>query len=92
LANQDDPADFVVEIGEYVEAKLAAAECHRTQHALFLRRSSQEAGRLLKLREVLMRVESLHRHIPEKTHPLDEPLTRFLIARCLEHVSFCGLD
>jgi LmbE family N-acetylglucosaminyl deacetylase len=92
LANQDDPADFVVEIGEYVEAKLSAAECHRTQHALFLRRSSQEAGRLLKLREVLMRVESLHRHIPEKIHPLDEPLTRFLIARCLEHVSFCGLD
>lgn len=89
LANQDDPADYIVEIGDYLEAKLAAAQCHQTQHALFIRRSSQEAGRTLVLREVLLRQESLHRHWPQKINALDEPLTRFLIARCLEHVTFC---
>lgn len=92
LANQDDSADFIVEIGEYLESKLAAATCHQTQQALFLRRSSQEAGRQLELREVLMRTESLHRHRPRRVNPIDDPLTRFLIANCLEHVTFCGLD
>jgi hypothetical protein len=48
---------------------LAAAACLRTQRALFLRRSSPEAGRQLRLEEVLMRQESLHRAWPpERGH------------------------
>jgi len=60
-ANRDDPADFVVNIDPAFEWKLAALECHRTQHALFVRRASAEAGRPVPLGEVILRRESFHR-------------------------------
>jgi LmbE family N-acetylglucosaminyl deacetylase len=59
-ANEDDPADFIFSIEPWFQQKLAAARCHRSQNALFVRRSSKEAGRKLMLKEVLMRSESLH--------------------------------
>lgn len=64
LANEDDPAHLVVEIGPAMERKERAADCHRTQHALFVRRASREAGRSLSVAEVLMRLEGLHRAHP----------------------------
>jgi len=60
-ANRDDPADFVVDVDRALEPKLAAMECHRTQHALFVRRASAEAGHPVPLREVVLRVESFRR-------------------------------
>jgi LmbE family N-acetylglucosaminyl deacetylase len=60
-ANRNDPADFIVEIDPVFERKLAALECHRTQHALFVRRPSAEAGHPVSLREAVVRVESFHR-------------------------------
>src|SRR6185369_8202881 len=38
LANADDPADVVVDVSAYMDKKLAAALCHATQNALFVRR------------------------------------------------------
>ena len=64
LANKDDPAHLVIDILPALARKEAAALCHRSQHALFVRRASQEAGRQLSVPEVLMRLESLHRKFP----------------------------
>lgn len=64
LVNPDDPADLVLNIESALESKINALMCHRTQHALFVRRSSQEAGRQLSVPEVAQRRESLHRVIP----------------------------
>jgi LmbE family N-acetylglucosaminyl deacetylase len=64
LANQADPAHLVLDIRPVLEQKTAAALCHRSQHALFVRRASLQAGRKLAVPEVLMTVESLHRVFP----------------------------
>ena len=70
LANDDDPADFVVDVAPTLTIKTEAALCHRTQHALFVRRSSREAGRQMSVPEVIMSVESLHAsHFdPDRNH------------------------
>jgi LmbE family N-acetylglucosaminyl deacetylase len=60
-ANRDDPADFVVAVDRTFERKLAAMECHRTQHASFVRRATAEAGHPVPLRDVVLRVESFRR-------------------------------
>ena len=79
LANKDDVAHLVVDIQATLSQKEQAALCHSTQHALFVRRSSQEQGRLLTIPEVLLNVESLHRVSPPLNgHPQDQ------IARILE--------
>ena len=44
--------------------KEAAALCHATQTALFVRRRSEAAGRQLSVREVLMTEESFRRQWP----------------------------
>jgi LmbE family N-acetylglucosaminyl deacetylase len=61
LANQDDPADLVLDVSPVLSQKTQAALCHRTQHALFVRHASEEAGRPLSVPEVIMKVESLRR-------------------------------
>ena len=58
LLNQDDPAHLLLDIAELEEAKLAAALCHQSQHALFKR-----ALKVKSIREA-MRHESYHRHYP----------------------------
>jgi LmbE family N-acetylglucosaminyl deacetylase len=92
LANNDDPADFIVDIEPWLPTKLKAAECHRTQGALFVRRSSQEAGRTLKLAEVLMKVESLHRSWPPLNLPMEDRLAWFLRKSCGRALIFDGLN
>lgn len=61
LANQNDPADLILDVSAVLAQKTQAALCHRTQHALFVRRASEEAGRQLSVPEVMMKVESLRR-------------------------------
>jgi LmbE family N-acetylglucosaminyl deacetylase len=78
LANRDDPAHLVVDVTSALEAKRQAALCHRTQHDLFVRRSSEEAGRPLTVPEVVMAVESLHRVVPLVSSAPDDPLARLL--------------
>jgi LmbE family N-acetylglucosaminyl deacetylase len=39
ILNKDDPADIIYDITPWHAIKVAAALCHRTQHAMFLRNS-----------------------------------------------------
>jgi LmbE family N-acetylglucosaminyl deacetylase len=77
LSNADDPADLVVDVSSVLERKIAAALCHATQNALFVRRRSAEAGRTMEVREVMLAEEALHRHWPEAGRP-DDPLPGWL--------------
>jgi LmbE family N-acetylglucosaminyl deacetylase len=70
LANADDPADLIVDVSGLLDRKEAAARCHATQAALFVRRRSEAAGRRLALREVLLTEEAFHRHRPGARDPL----------------------
>jgi LmbE family N-acetylglucosaminyl deacetylase len=73
LTNKDDPAHLILDVTPALPEKTEAALCHRTQHALFVRRPSREAGRQLTVPEVILPVESLHRVYPEvHGHPDDE--------------------
>ena len=39
ILNRDDPADIISDISPWHDIKVAAALCHKTQHAMFLRNS-----------------------------------------------------
>jgi LmbE family N-acetylglucosaminyl deacetylase len=78
LANRSDPAHLVVDITPSLPQKEKAALCHRTQHALFVRRRSQDLGRPVTVTEALMRVESLHRQLPPSGGRPDDPITQAL--------------
>jgi N-acetylglucosamine malate deacetylase 2 len=43
ITNQADPASFALDITPWFDKKLAAAECHVTQHAMFLRNSKKNS-------------------------------------------------
>jgi LmbE family N-acetylglucosaminyl deacetylase len=83
-ANRNDPADFVIDVRPWMPVKLAAAHCHRTQEALFVRRASRLAGHLVPLADVLMSVESLHRAWPTCEGRPEDALADFLRNRCGE--------
>jgi N-acetylglucosamine malate deacetylase 2 len=80
LANVDTPAHLVLDITLALSRKTEAALCHRTQHALFIRHHSQEAGRTVSVPEVIMRLESLHRVLPQANGagPIHDPLADLL--------------
>jgi LmbE family N-acetylglucosaminyl deacetylase len=59
LWNTDDPADLVLNIAPWFEAKYAALLCHRTQHELFKRRRKLDT-----VREAVRTLESFHRRWP----------------------------
>jgi N-acetylglucosamine malate deacetylase 2 len=84
LANVDDPAHLVLDIRPALEQKNAAALCHRSQNALFVRRASEDAGRQLSVAEVIPSVEGLHRAWPAVDGPLDDELARLLSPYRLE--------
>jgi LmbE family N-acetylglucosaminyl deacetylase len=79
LANPGQPAHLVLDIGPVLENKIQAALCHRSQHALFVRRSSEAAGRQMTVPEVILGLESLHRLYPAVNGKLDDPLAAFLM-------------
>ncbi len=77
LSNPDDAADLIVDVSARLDHKEAAARCHATQMALFVRRRSQMAGRQLTLREVLLTEEAFHRHWPIEP-VVDDPFARWI--------------
>ena len=79
LTNQDDPADLVLDITPVLDRKTKAALCHRTQHALFTRRASEEAGRRLDVPEVIIPLEGLHRVVPPFEGAREDELARMLL-------------
>lgn len=92
LMNADDPADVVLDVSGWLDEKIEAAQCHRTQRALFLRRSSQEAGRQLELDEVLMQLESMHRFLPTRSRETTDPFSKFLYSNCSEAIRYLADD
>jgi len=74
LVNPDDPADLVLDVTPAMEQKIAAALCHTSQNALFVRRSSIRAGRQLTVPEVIMRLEGLHRVFPPIEMQVNDPM------------------
>jgi LmbE family N-acetylglucosaminyl deacetylase len=53
--NRDDQADIVSDITPWLDAKIAATLCHRTQHAMFLRNSGAAS-----VGDMVLRTESFH--------------------------------
>ncbi len=80
LLNKPDRAHIVLDIASAHDQKSQAALCHRSQNALFVRRSSKRAGRPLTVPEVLATVESLHRAYP----PVENGSVDDFIARALK--------
>jgi N-acetylglucosamine malate deacetylase 2 len=77
-ANQDNPAHFIVDVATMMDQKIRAAYAHRSQHALFARRSSQRAGYRLTIPEIIYNVESLHRVFPNINGQADDEIIRLL--------------
>lgn len=78
IVNRDDPAHLILDITPVLPEKTQAALCHRTQHALFVRRPSREAGRQLSVPDVIQRVESLHRLVPPVNSQVEDELAGLL--------------
>jgi LmbE family N-acetylglucosaminyl deacetylase len=78
IVNRDDPAHLILDITPVLAEKTQAALCHRTQHALFVRRASQEAERQLSVPDVIQRVESLHRILPPVNGQVEDGLAKLL--------------
>ncbi|MCC6145987.1 MAG: PIG-L family deacetylase [Anaerolineaceae bacterium] len=79
LMNRTDRADFVLDITPVLEQKTQASLCHRTQHALFVRNASRDAGRLLTVSEIVVKLESLRRRVPAG-RPIRDDLAALLRA------------
>jgi LmbE family N-acetylglucosaminyl deacetylase len=76
LTNEDDPAHLIMDVRPWIDRKTEAALCHRSQHALFVRRASKEAGRKLNVPDVIISVEGLHRAFPTVNGPLKDPVAK----------------
>jgi len=55
ILNQDDRADIVHDVTPWFDAKIAAALCHQTQHAMFLCNSGARS-----IRDMVGNMESFH--------------------------------
>jgi LmbE family N-acetylglucosaminyl deacetylase len=55
ILNKDDPADVVNDITPWHDPKIAAALCHKTQHAMFLRNSGSRT-----VAKMVWNTESFH--------------------------------
>ncbi len=73
---------IVVDITPWIEEKINAVTCHRSQHGLFLRHGAARAGRQVTIPEMVRSQEALCRILPEsglEEDPLKEllgPITR----------------
>ncbi|MBN1177695.1 MAG: PIG-L family deacetylase [Anaerolineae bacterium] len=72
IFNTDDPAHIVADVRPWLEAKAAAAACHRTQYNLFFRNHPTAQS----VRDIVRTVESLHRVWPP-AGPHLEPLVPY---------------
>jgi LmbE family N-acetylglucosaminyl deacetylase len=57
--------DIEVDISPWKGKKLEAIQCHRSQHGLFIRKSSERAGRPVSIPEIIRTREALCRILPE---------------------------
>jgi LmbE family N-acetylglucosaminyl deacetylase len=55
ILNKDDRADIVRDITPWIHVKIAAALCHKTQHAMFLRNTGAPS-----IPDMIRKIESFH--------------------------------
>jgi LmbE family N-acetylglucosaminyl deacetylase len=55
ILNRDDPADWIIDISPWHAKKVAAAMCHKTQHAMFLRNTGAPT-----VADMIPKTESFH--------------------------------
>jgi LmbE family N-acetylglucosaminyl deacetylase len=79
LTNENDPAHFVLDLTPVLDKKTNAALCHRTQHALFVRRRSEQAGRQLTVPEIIIPIEGVHRLLPAWMGEANDALAELLL-------------
>ncbi|PKO07349.1 MAG: hypothetical protein CVU41_01220 [Chloroflexi bacterium HGW-Chloroflexi-3] len=60
ILNKADQADWIIDVSSVINKKIRAALCHKSQHALFVRRKSQELGKSVSVSEVIQPEESYH--------------------------------
>lgn len=60
ILNKDDSADWVLDVSPVLNKKIQAAYCHKSQHALFVRKKSKEMGRSASIEDVIVAQESYH--------------------------------
>lgn len=87
LMNTDDPAHIILDITPVIAQKIQGALCHKTQHALFVRRRSKMWGRQVTVPEVIIPVEAIHRQWPtvEPDHTPSDPFAEELHRWIKEH-------
>ena len=78
LANKENPAHLVLDVSSVLLQKEKAAYCHRSQNALFVRRTSARLGYQVTVPEVLIAIESLHRVYPPVNDVLDDEVANLL--------------
>lgn len=65
---------ILVDISPWLERKIAAVNCHRSQHGLFLRHGASRAGRPVTIPEMTRSREALCRILPEESGDEPDPL------------------
>jgi N-acetylglucosamine malate deacetylase 2 len=78
LMNKDDAAHLVLNVQPVLEQKIHAALCHRTQHALFVRNATRDAGRPMTVPEVITPLEALHRAYPPVNGAVEDDFATLL--------------
>lgn len=68
---------ILVDTSPWISHKIAAVQCHRSQHGLFLRHGAARAGRPVELSEMVRSQEALCRILPADDLA-DDPLGEFL--------------
>ena len=67
-----------VDISSWKGKKLEAIQCHRSQHGLFVRKSSERAGRPVTIPEIVRTREALCRILPEDDRAVEDHLGALL--------------
>ncbi|MDO9085601.1 MAG: PIG-L deacetylase family protein [Anaerolineaceae bacterium] len=81
ILNKDDPADWIIDVTSVLEMKINAALCHLSQHALFVRRKSNELGKQVGVPEIIPTHESYHLANGKKDLLMEIPILRSNLVR-----------
>ena len=80
LANRDDSAHLIVDVGPVLEHVIAAAQCHRTQLALFVRRQTQRIRRNVTVDQIMRTIplEGVRRQMPDTDDTPEDVFAQWL--------------
>jgi LmbE family N-acetylglucosaminyl deacetylase len=69
---------LLVDISPWLSQKIAAVNCHLSQHGLFTRHGAARAGRPVTIPEIVRSQEALYRILPEEGSAEGDPLAELL--------------